>query len=87
MGNVHVAQTLVEGAGEGGDVKHAKVPQEELKQRQSAELTLEHFWFCLCKGDLGSSGGQTEKLLWRVTGELAPKHLQMMKSPGFAQMS
>lgn len=79
MGNVHMAQTLVKGAGEGGDVKHAEVPQEELKQRQSSELTLQHFWFYLYKGDLRSLVGQPEKILWRVTGELTPKHLQMTK--------
>lgn len=52
-----MAQTSVEGAGEGGDVKCAEVPQEELKQRQSAELTLGHFLFYLRKGDLGSLVG------------------------------
>lgn len=76
-----MAQPSMEGAGGRGDLEHAEVPQEELKAETISELTLKHFWFCLCKGDLGSLVGQREKVLQRVTGELAPKHLQMMKSP------
>lgn len=51
------------------------------KHRQSAELTQQYFLFCLCNRRLWGIVRETEKTVWRVTGELAPKHLQMVKSP------
>lgn len=41
----------------------------------------------VCAKESGELSGAAQKILWRVAGELSPKHLQVMKSPGFAQMS